>query len=76
MKTEFFGPDPEVRLLRRTSPLTRSGSFYQFLHWSMLEYFFSCTVVSPWRLERDVDEFSYLQLPDPECPLFTRSLIA
>ncbi|KAG9062359.1 hypothetical protein KI688_005274 [Linnemannia hyalina] len=75
-KAEFFGPDPEVRLLREASPLTRSGSFYQFLHRSMLEYFFSCTIVGPWKIEDDVDEFSYLQLLDPECPLFTRSLIA
>ncbi|KAF8934438.1 hypothetical protein BGZ47_010368 [Haplosporangium gracile] len=50
-KAEYFGPDPEVRLLREASQLTRSGSFFQFLHRSMLEYFFPCAVVSPSRLE-------------------------
>ncbi|KAG9068317.1 WD repeats region domain-containing protein [Linnemannia hyalina] len=44
-KVEYFGPDPEVRLLREASPWTRSGIFFQFLHRSMLGYFFSCTVV-------------------------------
>ncbi|KAG0288350.1 hypothetical protein BGZ96_007854 [Linnemannia gamsii] len=81
-KIEFFGTDPDVRMLREASPLIRSGSFYQFLHRSMLEYFFSCTVIGPSGLE-PVNEFapqSYTdssdsQELDPECPLFTRNLL-
>ncbi|KAF9151617.1 hypothetical protein BG015_006445, partial [Linnemannia schmuckeri] len=81
-KGEYFGPDPEVRLLREASPLTRSGSYFQFLHRSMLEYFFSCTVVGPASPEHEVgfdpqpnSNVSNVQLLDPECPLFTRNLL-
>ncbi|KAF9144372.1 hypothetical protein BG015_000133 [Linnemannia schmuckeri] len=81
-RVEFFGPDPEVRLLREASPLTRSGSYYQFLHRSMLEYFFSCAVVGSKSLEPDDElypqpnfDFLDVRLLDPECPLFTRNLV-
>ncbi|KAF9326731.1 hypothetical protein BGZ91_001802, partial [Linnemannia elongata] len=80
-RVEFFGPDPEVRLLREASPLIRSGIYYQFLHRSMLEYFFSCTVVGSRSLEPDDELHSQssfdslgVQLLDPACPLFTRDL--
>ncbi|KAG0287164.1 hypothetical protein BGZ96_008882 [Linnemannia gamsii] len=81
-RVKFFGPDPEVRLLREASPLTRSGSYYQFLHRSMLEYFFSCTVAGSRSLEPDdelhsqssFDSFG-VRLLDPACPLFTRDLL-
>ncbi|KAF9117723.1 hypothetical protein BGW39_001856, partial [Mortierella sp. 14UC] len=46
-KADFFGPDPEVRLLRESSPLSRSGNLFQFVHRSILEYFFSCAVFKP-----------------------------
>ncbi|KAG0310381.1 hypothetical protein BGZ97_012605 [Linnemannia gamsii] len=81
-KVEFFGSDPKVRLLREASPLTRSGSHHQFLHRSMLEYFFSRTVVGPRPPEHE-NEFtpqpssdsSDIHSFDPECPLFTRNLL-
>lgn len=40
-KTLFFGPDAQAMLLRESSPLTRSGSQYRFLHRSILEYLYS-----------------------------------
>ncbi|KAF8946614.1 hypothetical protein BGZ47_011832 [Haplosporangium gracile] len=81
-KVKFFGLDPEVRLLREASPVTRSGIHFQFLHRSMLEYFFSCTVVGS-STSASVDEWAPKSTPDssdvqsldPECPLFTRSLL-
>ncbi|KAG9063917.1 hypothetical protein KI688_004031 [Linnemannia hyalina] len=54
-KEEFFGLDPEVRLLQESSPLTRSGSRFQFLHRSMFEYFFSRTIYTPARSDADLD---------------------
>ncbi|KAG9062607.1 hypothetical protein KI688_004909 [Linnemannia hyalina] len=81
-KVEYFGPDPEVRLLREASPVTRSGTHFQFLHRSMLEYFFSCTVVRS-STSVPVDECAPQSTPDssdvqsldPMCPLFTRNLL-
>ncbi|OAQ35014.1 hypothetical protein K457DRAFT_645003 [Linnemannia elongata AG-77] len=46
-KAQFFGQDAEVRLLRDSSPLTRTGNLHRFLHRSMLEYFLSCAVFDP-----------------------------
>ncbi|KAG0311691.1 WD_REPEATS_REGION domain-containing protein [Linnemannia gamsii] len=44
-KYVFFGPQSEFTLLRESSPLTRAGVQYQFIHASLLEYFFSCRIV-------------------------------
>ncbi|KAF9132594.1 hypothetical protein BGW39_011772, partial [Mortierella sp. 14UC] len=46
-KVEFFGPELRVRLLRESSPLSRTGSLFKFVHRSLLEYFFSRTVFDP-----------------------------
>ncbi|KAG0286370.1 hypothetical protein BGZ96_009492 [Linnemannia gamsii] len=46
-KADFFGPQPNARLLRDSSPLTRSGTRYRFLHRSMLEYFFTRAIHGP-----------------------------
>ncbi|KAF9549944.1 hypothetical protein EC957_002004 [Mortierella hygrophila] len=43
-KAKFFGPRSEFTLLRESSPLTRAGVQYQFIHASLLEYFFSCHI--------------------------------
>ncbi|KAK3842536.1 MAG: WD40-repeat-containing domain protein [Linnemannia gamsii] len=79
---EFFGPQPEIRLLRDASPLARSGTLYQFLHRSMLEYFFSRAVFHP-RTGTDRDEFAPQQNPaspitpsfDHNGPLFKKNLL-
>ncbi|KAG9069577.1 hypothetical protein KI688_010481 [Linnemannia hyalina] len=56
-KAEFFGPDPEARMLRESSPLTRTGSQFRFLHRSLLEYFLSCAVFDP-NIYGNNDDFS------------------
>jgi WD40 repeat protein len=80
-RTEFFGPQPDARLLRESSPLTRTGTSYQFLHRSLQEYFFSLAIFDP-RSRCDQDEFaphpgsgpSTFQLHDPNNPLFKHHL--
>ncbi|KAG0276647.1 hypothetical protein BGZ95_007260 [Linnemannia exigua] len=80
-KAEFFGPDAEVRLLMEASPLSRTGNQFRFIHRSMLEYFFSCTVFAPKGLGR-FDEDDGQSDPDstetpilgPDNPLFKGSL--
>ncbi|KAF9152582.1 WD_REPEATS_REGION domain-containing protein [Linnemannia schmuckeri] len=82
-KAEFFGPQPEARFLRESSPLARTGSLYRFIHRSMLEYFFSRTVFDP-SIHGEVAEFdaqsrsksSIVHPLDSNGPLFTRSLLA
>lgn len=70
-KADFFESQPEVRFLRESSPLTRTGSLHRFIHRSILEYFFSRTVFDP--VTHKVDNAFYPQ-PDNN-PLFTRSLL-
>ena len=40
-KSRFFSPKPEIEMLRDSSPLSRTGNKYQFIHRSLLEYFYS-----------------------------------
>lgn len=70
-KVDFFGSKLEVKFLRESSPLTRTGILYRFIHRSILEYFFSRTVFDP--DVHKVDNELY-PLPDNN-PLFTRSLL-
>ncbi|KAG0301301.1 hypothetical protein BGZ97_002836, partial [Linnemannia gamsii] len=46
-KASFFGPDAQVTLLRESSPLSRFGNQYRFLHRSILEYFYSRVMFDP-----------------------------
>ncbi|KAG0295618.1 hypothetical protein BGZ96_011328 [Linnemannia gamsii] len=46
-RANFFGPQPEVRLLRESSPLARTGNHFRFIHRSILEYFFSRAIFDP-----------------------------
>ncbi|KAK5814778.1 WD40-repeat-containing domain protein [Linnemannia elongata] len=46
-RAQFFGKDSEARLLRDSSPLTRTGNLHRFLHRSMLEYFLSRAIFDP-----------------------------
>ncbi|KAG9062248.1 WD repeats region domain-containing protein [Linnemannia hyalina] len=43
-KAKFFRPKPEETLLRGASLLSRAGAQYRFVHRSVLEYFYSCTI--------------------------------
>ncbi|KAF9085657.1 hypothetical protein BGX23_009486 [Mortierella sp. AD031] len=46
-KAWYFGLDPERSLLRDSSLLSRAGTQYRFVHRSVLEYFYSCTICEP-----------------------------
>ncbi|KAF9124243.1 hypothetical protein BGW39_008333, partial [Mortierella sp. 14UC] len=54
-KADFFGPPPEVHLLREYSPLTRSGNQFRFIHRSMLEYFLSRAIHNPVKVDKEFD---------------------
>lgn len=75
-KSEFFGSDPKIRLLRESSPLMSSVDTLCFLHRSILEYFFSCVVFSPAKNDpQDETSPTDVQPLDPDCPLFARNLL-
>ncbi|KAG9063950.1 hypothetical protein KI688_004064 [Linnemannia hyalina] len=81
-KADFFGNDPEAKLLREASPLTRTGSLFRFVHRSVLEYLLSRVIYNP--IETVGEDM------DPECenaspsalssdgngPLFQKNLLA
>ncbi|KAG9064885.1 hypothetical protein KI688_003147 [Linnemannia hyalina] len=76
-RAELFGPQPEARLLRDSSPLMRTGTQYRFVHRSMLEYFFSRAMYNPAtpgshnELSPPPDKSSpHVRLFDAEGPLF------
>ncbi|OAQ24654.1 hypothetical protein K457DRAFT_1899081 [Linnemannia elongata AG-77] len=46
-KAAFFSSAFETSLLRDTSLLSRAGTQYRFVHHSILEYFFACTISGP-----------------------------
>jgi WD40 repeat protein len=87
-RAEFFGPQPDVRLLRESSPLTRTGNHFRFVHRSMLEYFLSRAIYSPINTTDDddlqaIDEFvtspslsSAASLLDADGPLFRMNLLS
>jgi WD40 repeat protein len=80
-KAAFFGTDPEIRLLRESSPLTRTGNQYRFFHRSMLEYFFSRVIYNPIKIdEKDLDSQRKTWTPtlpplDANGPLFQMNLL-
>ncbi|KAG9064433.1 hypothetical protein KI688_003623 [Linnemannia hyalina] len=53
-KAAFFSMDCETSLLRGASLLSRAGTQYRFVHRSVLEYFFACTIYGP---PKQHDEF-------------------
>lgn len=46
-KFKYFGPDPETKILRRSSPLVRNGIQHSFIHLSVLDYFFARVIYDP-----------------------------
>ncbi|KAG9067036.1 hypothetical protein KI688_012948 [Linnemannia hyalina] len=81
-RAEFFGKDPEARLLQDSSPLARTGNLHRFLHRSMLEYFFSRAIFDPSNHGGDDESTLQMnpissddQLIDTNGPLFTRNLL-
>ncbi|KAG0272357.1 hypothetical protein BGZ96_005367, partial [Linnemannia gamsii] len=77
-KAEFFGPQPEVRLIRESSPLTRTGNLFRFVHRSMLEYFLSRLICSPINMSDD-DELQAIDEPaidEPATPFSLPSTVS
>ncbi|KAF9293752.1 hypothetical protein BGZ88_004954 [Linnemannia elongata] len=82
-KVEFFGPQPEIRLLRESSPLTRTGNQFRFVHRSMLEYFLSRAICNPVNVDNEgddeddaeSDECRGSSLLDADGPLFRQNLL-
>ncbi|KAG9063980.1 hypothetical protein KI688_004094 [Linnemannia hyalina] len=81
-KTDFFGNDPEAKLLREASPLTRTGNQFRFVHRSVLEYLLSRVIYNPVEtVEGDMDPESETASPtallsDCNNPLFQKNLHA
>lgn len=82
-KADFFAHDPEVRLLRALCPLSRSGSHHQFIHRSLLEYFFSRSIYGPDKQDDEEWSSPHLgyespngQILDPKGAFFTRNLLS
>ncbi|KAG0372337.1 hypothetical protein BGX24_000381 [Mortierella sp. AD032] len=44
-KDSFFGLDVRISILRDSTPMTRVGSQYQFIHRSLVEYFYSRAIL-------------------------------
>ncbi|KAF9138986.1 hypothetical protein BG015_002200, partial [Linnemannia schmuckeri] len=79
-KTEFLGSQTKARLLRESSPLTRTDNQFRFLHRSMLEYFFSRAIYSPVKIDDDSDLEDDAGSPcspflDADSSLFRRNLL-
>ncbi|KAG0314274.1 hypothetical protein BGZ97_009448, partial [Linnemannia gamsii] len=56
-RAKFFGPDPEAKVLREASPLTRADVRYRFIHRSFLEYFYDF-------IEQNLRELKTMRLRD------------
>ncbi|KAF9151038.1 hypothetical protein BG015_007144 [Linnemannia schmuckeri] len=79
-KAEFFGPDPEATLLRDASLLSRAARQFRFVHRSILEYFYSCTIFMPINNTEEIDPqyFSKSNIPNfsiADHPLSRRILV-
>ncbi|KAG0077907.1 hypothetical protein BGZ90_006307 [Linnemannia elongata] len=79
-KADFFGTDPQIRLLRESCPLTRTGNQYRFFHRSVLEYCFSCIIYTPAWIGTSFDpqenmETVAFRVLEADSPLFERSLL-
>lgn len=46
-RADFFGEEALTRMLRDSALLTRTGHNFRFVHQSVQEYFYSCTICSP-----------------------------
>ncbi|KAG0262167.1 hypothetical protein BGZ95_004075, partial [Linnemannia exigua] len=80
-KARFFGVSLERSLLRDSSLLNRAGTQHRFIHRSVLEYFYSCTICLPADNTREFDphvhsDFAALLTSITTNPLSLRSLVA
>ncbi|KAG0071599.1 hypothetical protein BGZ89_010105, partial [Linnemannia elongata] len=80
-KAVFFSSDPKTKLLCNSSPLTRTGNQYRFVHRSLLEYFFSRIIYNPTWIDNKFDPQDGNGLPASlsfgvDGPLYQRNLLA
>ncbi|CAO3574551.1 unnamed protein product [Mortierella alpina] len=75
VKVEFFGPEPDIKLLREASPLSRSGAQYRFLHRSLLEYFYSRQIYEASETRETTDALSNVSADLAKHPLSQRNLV-
>ena len=80
-KADFFGSKPVAKLLCDSSPLTRTGNQYRFVHRSMLEYFFSCIIYNATKIDNKFHPQDDNGLPasllfSVDGPLYQRNLLA
>ncbi|OAQ25337.1 WD40 repeat-like protein [Linnemannia elongata AG-77] len=73
-KALFFSHGFETTLLRDASLLSRAGTQYRFVHRSVLEYFFSCTICEPADINDADADTNATPLPVGDHPL-SQSLI-
>ncbi|KAF8948117.1 hypothetical protein BGZ47_006375 [Haplosporangium gracile] len=58
-KASFFWPNGQIKLLRESSTVMRSGAYFRFLHRSLLEYFYSRTIYDPLEYVKAADVEDY-----------------
>ncbi|GJJ74186.1 hypothetical protein EMPS_06544 [Entomortierella parvispora] len=46
-KSQFFGLNAGIKMLRESSPLIRIGTRHEFTHRSLMEYFYTCMIYEP-----------------------------
>ncbi|KAF9363946.1 hypothetical protein BGX34_002961, partial [Mortierella sp. NVP85] len=81
-KVEFFGPKDDIRLYLDSCPIARSGTQYQFIHPSLLEYGFSLAIFDPQDAKEPIESHGNfvgrtdtdIKEPNPESPLVWRNL--
>ncbi|KAF9151533.1 hypothetical protein BG015_006554 [Linnemannia schmuckeri] len=75
-KAAFFSPSGQAKLLRESSTVMRSGAYFQFLHRSLLEYFYSRTIYDPMDYDTDAEgSEERAQMYDLNTSLAQRSII-
>src|SRR5690348_6279455 len=81
-KAEFFGNESEAKLLRETSPLTRTGNQFRFVHRSVLEYLLSCVIYNPVKTAKEgtdpesEDASPIAPSSNDKNPLFKKNLLS
>ncbi|KAG0270974.1 hypothetical protein BGZ96_006085, partial [Linnemannia gamsii] len=76
-KAKFFGTNPNISLIRSASLLSRVGTQHRFVHRSILEYFFSCTIYGPAGSNSDIAPPPHFDSANiSNHPLSQRNLVA
>ncbi|KAF8938211.1 hypothetical protein BGZ47_008673, partial [Haplosporangium gracile] len=65
-KAAIFSPSGQIKLLRESNTVMRSGAFFRFLHRSLLEYFYSRSIYDPLDYDEQADEGLDEREPGPD----------